>query len=542
MRPGRTSRDGDAGNSGSTNGRSAVRNDPSASLLVPPLATTALVLVTVKLLAHVATNIWTPYEFHRDAFLYMAMGTHLRILHMDFPPLMALISEAVRGIAGTSLFAYRMIPAVAGTAVLLLAILVTRELGGGKHAQVLTAIAVLVNPLFLRSANLFQPVVLDQLWWLLGCYALARLDNSGDARWWLLLGVAGGVGLLGKFSILFFGLAVLVALLLTRHRRAFIGPWPWLAVGIALVLGSPAVMGQVNRGFPVVEQMASLSERQLARVGFGEFVTDQILWQPAGFLLAVIGGAALLAHPTLCRHRVLGWTAIVAFVIFVFLKGKSYYYGPMHPLLFAAGAVTLEQITRDRFRTACTWGAAAGVVAWGVLAIPFGLPLVPPEPMARFSSAIGITTAVRTNWGEYLPLPQDYADMTGWREQAEAVARVYRSLPQAEQADAVLYGRNYGEAGALDFYGRELGLPPVVSLAGSFYLFGPGERTGRVIIFLGVEPEEIRTITCHSLELADRVTNRWGVPEERDVPIVVCRDPDMTLQDFWNQVGHGYWG
>jgi hypothetical protein len=543
MRPGRTSRDGSAGNVvGSTNGHSDVGGAPGTSRLIPPLATAAIVLVAAKLLAHVAANVWTPYEFHRDAFLYMAMGTHLRILHMDFPPLMALISEAVRGIAGDSLFAYRMIPAVAGTAVLLLAVLIARALGGGQRAQALTALAVLVNPLFLRSANLFQPVVLDQLWWLLGCYALARLDDSGDAKWWLLLGVAGGVGLLAKFSILFFGLAVLVALLLTRHRREFLSPWPWLAIGIALVLGSPSVIGQVNLGFPVVEQMASLSERQLARVGFGEFVTDQILWQPVGFLLAVLGATTLLVHPALRRHRVLGWVAIASFGIFVLLKGKSYYYGPMHPLLFAAGAVAVERITRRWLRAALTWGAAAGIIAWGVLAIPFGLPVVPPEPMARFSSAIGITTAVRTNWGEYLPLPQDYADMTGWREQAEAVARVYRSLPSAEQAEAVLYGSNYGEAGALDFYGRELGLPPVVSLAGSFYLFGPGERTGRVIIFLGVEPEEISAISCQSLELADRVTNRWGVPEERDVPIVVCREPDMTLQEFWTQVGHGYWG
>jgi hypothetical protein len=542
MQRSRTDREASAAAVGTGSGHPDGVDAPHASHLVPPLATTAIVLIVAKLLAHVATNIWTPYEFHRDAFLYMAMGTHLRVLHMDFPPLMAVISEAVRGIAGASLFAYRMVPAAAGAAVLLFAVLITRELGGGKRAQVLAALAMLVNPLFLRSANLFQPVVLDQLWWLLGCYALARLDNTGDVKWWLLLGVAGGVGLMTKFSILFFGLAVLIALLLTRHRRAFLGPWPWLAVGIALVLGSPSVIGQVNLGFPVIEQMASLSERQLARVGFGEFVTDQILWQPVGFLLALLGGVTLLVHPTLRRHRVLGWVALTTFGIFVLLKGKSYYYGPMHPILFAAGAIALEQITRHRLRAALTWGAVGGVTVWGVLAIPFGLPVVPPEPMARFSSAIGITTAVRTNWGEYLPLPQDYADMTGWRGQVEAVAQVYRSLPPAEQAEVVLYGRNYGEAGALDFYGRELGLPPVVSLAGSFYLFGPSERTGRIIIFLGVEPDEIHTITCHSLELADRVTNRWGVPEERDVPIVVCREPNMTLQEFWNQVGHGYWG
>jgi 4-amino-4-deoxy-L-arabinose transferase-like glycosyltransferase len=461
---------------------------------------------------------------------------------MDFPPLIALLSQAVRGVAGSSLFALRLVPALAGTAVMLLAILIARELGGGRRAQLLTALAVLINPLFLRTANLFQPVVLDQLWWLLGCYALARLANTGDVKWWLVLGAAGGVGLLTKFSIGFFGLAVLVALLLTPYRRVFLGPWPWIAAGLALVLGSPSVIGQLALGFPVLDQMAALREGQLARVGFGEFVFDQFLMQPAGFFLAVAGALALLLHPALRPYRHLGWIAVAAFTTFVLMQGKSYYFGPMHPVLFAAGAVAIERVTRPRARTALTWSAGALIVLWAGGAVPFGLPIVPPEPMARYSAAIGITTAVRTNWGEYLPLPQDYADMLGWREQTEAVARAYRALTPAEQAQTVLYARNYGEAGALDFYGRELGLPPVISLAGSFYFFGPGERAPDVWIVLGVEPEEITTIDCQSLELADRVANPWGVPEERDVPIVVCRHPSLTPQEFWERVGRPGWG
>jgi 4-amino-4-deoxy-L-arabinose transferase-like glycosyltransferase len=512
------------------------------SVPLQTLSAVALAIVAVKLAAHVAVNIWTPYEFHRDAFLYMAMGSHLRILHMDFPPLMALISETVRGVAGASLFAYRLVPALAGTAVLFLAILLARELGGGQRAQLLTALAVLVNPLFLRAANLFQPVVLDQLWWLLGLYALTRYLNTGAQRWWLLLGVAGGVGLLTKFSIVFFGTAVLIGLLLTPHRRAFLGPWPWAAIGIALLLGSPSVIGQVTLGFPVLEQMTMLQESQLARVGFGEFLFDQILWQPVGLLMGVAGIAVLIMLPHLRPYRVLGWIALTAFAIFVLMNGKAYYFGPIHPLLFAAGAVALERLLRPRLRTVSVPVAAVAIVLWGFAAAPFGLPVVPPEPMARFAGALGITTSVRTNWGEYLPLPQDYADMLGWREKAEAVARVYGALTPTEQAEAVLFARNYGQAGALDFYGRELGLPPVVSLAGSFYNFGPGERPGAVIIFLGLEIDDLDPGSCKSLELADRVVNPWGVPEERDVPILVCRQPSMTLQEFWEREGRPHWG
>lgn len=173
------------------------------------------------------------------------------------------------------------------------------------------------------------------------------------------------------------------------------------------------------------------------------------------------------------------------------------------------------------------------MIGYGLATLPFGLPVVPPEPMARYAKATGITAGVTTNTGEILTLPQDYADMLGWREPADAVARAYRALTEAEQEDVVLYGGNYGEAGALDLYGPGLGLPPVVSLAGSWYSFGPGERAGRTLIFLGVEPEQLDEIACRSLEVAERVTNPWAVPEQQDVPVLVCREPSMTVQELW---------
>jgi hypothetical protein len=498
-------------------------------------------LTGLTLGVHVVANLITPYEFHRDELLYFAMGTHLRLFHMDFPPMIALWSEAVRAIAGTSLFAFRLVPAVAGSMVLLLALLIAKELGGRRLALVLTAIAIIFNPLFLRTANLFQPVVLDQLWWLLGFYALVRLENTDDPKWWLLLGAAGGLGLLSKFSILFFGFAVLIGLMLTRRRRAFLGRWPWVAAGIALLVGSPSVLGQIALGFPVVDQMEGLSQMQLARMTFGGYVMGQVLWGP-GFLLAAAGLVALLIHPHLYRYRLLGWVALTAFLLFAITRGKSYYVGPIYPVLFAAGAVWMNRLSRPRIRAALAWPLAVLMVGHGLATLPFGLPVVPPEPMARYARATGITAGVTTNTGEILPLPQDYADMLGWKEQAEAVARVFQTLTPAERADAVLYGSNYGEAGALDLYGRRLRLPPVISLAGSFFNFGPGTRSGRVVILLGVEPEELDVDSCRSLEVAARVTNRWGVPEQQDVPVLVCREPSLTPQELWTRVAEAQWG
>jgi len=498
-------------------------------------------LVALKLLIHLAAIAVTPYEFHRDEFLYFSMGTHLRLFHMDFPPMIALLSELLRHTVGVSVVTYRLLPALAGTALFALALLCVRTLGGGRRALVLTGVAMLSGPLFLRTASLFQPVVLDQLWWTAALYALLRLEQTDDPRWWWALGLAGGLGLLTKFSIFFIGFGVLVALLATRRRRDLLGPGPWIALGVALVVGSPSLIGQITLGWPVFDQMAPLREGQLARITWGEYLGEQPLMTGPAFLLALAGAVALIGRSALGRYRIVGIAAVATFVLLGALRGKPYYAGPVYPVLFAAGAVWIERLSRARVRAAATWTLGVAAAGYGLMTLPMGLPVLPPERMARYAAALGMTAATQTNTGGQLPLPQDYADMLGWREKADAVALVVASLTPDERARAVLYGANYGRAGALDLYGRRLDLPPVVSLSGSFYLFGPGDRPGDVIVLLGVEPDDMRSIQCASLEMPARVTNPWGVEEERDVPITVCRGPSITVQELWRRRGPD-WG
>jgi 4-amino-4-deoxy-L-arabinose transferase-like glycosyltransferase len=520
-------------------GPAAAPSPTTAPAPLPRLALAALVVVGVKIGLHLVTALITPYEFHRDEFLYFAMGTHLRPFAMDFPPFIAILSEFLRGTVGVSVAAYRLTPAVASLALMLLALAITRRLGGGRRAQVLTALAVLTSPLFLRTGAFFMPVVLDQLWWTLGCYALVRLADDGEPRWWLLLGAAGGLGLLTKFSIGFFAVAVLTALVCTPHRYALRSRWPWLAAALALVLGAPSITGQIILGFPVFGQLGELRDVQLTHVTPGAFAAGQVLMFGPAIVLALLGLGALLTAPALARWRLLGWVAATVMVLFIALRGKPYYVGPIYPLLFAAGGAWLERPGRRRLRAAAAWGIGVLSVAFGIAVLPFGLPIVPPAPMARYAVGAGITTAVTTNVGTTLPLPQDYADMLGWREKAEAVAGVYAALPADEQATAALYGANYGRAGALDLYGRRLGLPPVVSLSGSFYFFGPGERPGPAVILLGVDPEDVNTLACDSVHVVERVRNPWGVDEEQDVPVTLCRGAKRTMQEVWARYVRG---
>jgi hypothetical protein len=233
--------------------------------------------------------------------------------------------------------------------------------------------------------------------------------------------------------------------------------------------------------------------------------------------------------------RAVGWTCIGAFLLLLVLHGKSYYIGPIYPTLFAAGAVAFERWTREwssRAAALVRGLAVVVLVVYGALAAPLELPIFSKETTAAFASRSGMSGATRTNQGVALKLPQDYADMLGWPELAAAVAHAYDSLPPEKRAQTVLIGENYGEAGALEYYGPKLGLPRVVSAAGSYWFFGPGEKPGNVVVTLGVTREDLEKF-FDTVTPAGRVINTWGVPEESDVSIYVAENPRATLQAIW---------
>jgi hypothetical protein len=486
----------------------------------------------VKLLAHFLTVAVTPYGIHRDEFLYLSMGEHLRLWRMDFPPAIALLAKAARGLFGDTLFAIRFFPAVAGTCVLVLAGVIARELGGARFAQWLAMFTILLGALFLRSASLFHPVVLDQLCWILGFLALIKIAQGSRGRWWLVLGVAGGLGLLTKFSIGFFALAALAAILLTPQRRALTTPWPYLAVMMALLVGSPSIIGQVRLDYPVVFNMRDLQGQQLQRITVSEFLMGQLLILGPAILLAGAGLVHLLVNRSMRPYRVVGLTCLIVFLMLLLLHGKAYYVGPIYPTLIAAGAVALGRLPR-RFGQAASLLVIVLVVAWGAIGLPFGLPLVPPAQMARYAAAVGLKAATTTNRGTTLLLPQDYADMLGWEDQVCAVAQVYQSLPADKRARAVLVASNYGEAGALEFFGPRHGLPQHVLLPGSVLLWRPSPGDSYdVLVTVGISPEDLGRF-LRTVRLASRFDHPWMVDEERNVPICVAEEPYGNIQEVW---------
>jgi 4-amino-4-deoxy-L-arabinose transferase-like glycosyltransferase len=497
-----------------------------------PLALGLLIaFAAAKLLLHLLTVAVTPYEIHRDEFLYLAMGQHLHLWRMDFPPMIALLAQAARELFGDNLFAIRFFPALGGTAVVVFTGLIARELGGGRLAQAMAMTTVLVGPLFLRPAALFQPVVLDQLWWTVGFFAVIKILQSPAPRWWGLLGLAGGLGILTKFSIGFFAVGLLTALLLSERRQLFLTRWPYLTGLLALIVGSPSIIGQLRLDFPVVIHMHDLQVHQLQRVTYGEFLMGPVWMLGPAVLLALAGIIHLFRSSTLRPYRAVAWTCVTTFLLLLFLHGKPYYIGPIYPTLIAAGAVALSALSPHAARAA-NIVVLTLILLWAIIGIPFGLPLVPPPQMARLAAAVGIKAAVTTNRGTSLPLPQDFADMLGWEQQVQAVARVYAALPPEKRDRGVLIARNYGEAGALEFYGPRHGLPSRICLPDNYLLWPPTAQPADVVVTLGIPPEDLARF-FRTVPVVSHFDYSWMVEEERHVPICVAETLTRDLRDAW---------
>jgi hypothetical protein len=478
------------------------------------------------------------YGFHRDELLYLAMGDHLDPLRMQFNPAIAFLAEGARALPLPLLSAIHLLSALAVAALTLLTARLAGIMGGNGRAQLLAALGVLVAPLFLRAGALFQPVVFEQLWWTLGALALASLLAGRGSGWWIILGLTLGLGALTKFSVAFFALGVTVAVLLSPLRGRLATRGPWLALLVAVAVGLPSILGQLHWGWPFLEQARLLRAGQLEIVTRGAFVGGQLFMAGAATPLLLAGALGLALSRVLRPYRPLGLLAVTVFLLLLALHGKDYYFGPLHPTLLAAGAVVVTPWLSRR-RTA--WPVALGfLVVGGALLLPLGIPLLPPEAMVRYTARLGITRAVVTNSGTVLSLPQDYADMLGWREQAAAVAAVYHALPESERRHTVIVAGNYGRAGALAVYRQEFDLPYPVSRSGDFYNWGPGQADAEVVIVVGGSVEELSQI-FGQVTMASRVANPRGVEEEQDVGIHLCRLPKKPLGQLWLSLGPD-WG
>lgn len=494
-----------------------------------------IALLTVLRFALPLVTLHSSWEIHRDEFLYFAMGEHLDLFRMQFPPLIALVARASRAVFGESVWAARAPAAAAGALLTTVVLLLTRRLGGGRRAIVVAWLALLAAPLFVRTSVLMHPVVFDQLWASLAIASLTLAARERNPRWWLLVGTALGIGALTKFSIAFIGASVAVtAALIPTLRQQLLTRWPWFAVLIAGLLSIPSISGQIAHDWPFLQQMDALRRTQLDRVGAAEFLSGQLMMLAAASICVVAGVIAAVRGNSAERVPVVAAASMVGLMLAA--HGKPYYAGPAYPAVIAIGALAIERASAKRRLVGI---AVPSLIAVGAAALwPVGVPSLAPARMIRYAAALGAAEAVKTNQGVTLQLPQDFADMLGWRTLSDSVGAIVARLPADQRADLTVAGSNYGQAGALAFHHQRVGIPYPISTAGDFFAWGPGTASGNTVIVVGA-PEDTSDLAkiFASVEQLQIIRNPDGVPEEQAVAIFRARAPRQSLASIWRTLG-----
>lgn len=492
-------------------------------------------LSLIKLVIHFLAS--GQYGYFRDELYYMACGENLDFGYVDHPPLIALVTRFSRLILGDSLFAIRFLPAISGALVVFLTGLIVRELGGKRSAIILAAVAVIIAPIYLSVGNFLSMNVFDFLFWTLAAFILIRILKSENDKLWLVLGAVLGLGLQNKHSIFFFGFGLLVGLFLTPYRKYLYSSWLSIGVLIAFIFILPNLVWQFIHGWPSVEFIRNASQFKNLPLSPLEFLVGQILeMHPFCFPLLFLGLIFFLFSKYGKTTRVFGWMYLAIFALFMVTRAKTYYIAPIYPVMFAAGAVGIEKIIENWNFSWLKPAVLAFLLGGGVLTAPLALPILPIKVYIKYSEFLGLAPPGSEDhvMGK---LPQHYADMFGWPEMTESVSRVYLKLSPGDQAKCAIFAQNYGEAGAIDFFGRQYGLPKALSGHNSYWLWGPRDYTGEVVIIIGGDAADYTRI-FKSVEQAGLFTHEYVMPYENNLPIFVCREPQFTISEIWPQLKH----
>jgi len=396
-----------------------------------------------------------------------------------------------------------------------------KDMGGGRAAQVVAACASI--PFSLGAGALMQYMTFDYFAWVLTAFFLVRLLKTSNPRYFLLVGASIGLGMLAKYTMLFFGAGILIGLLLSDARKYFRTIWPWLGLLISLLLVSPNFFWQAQHHFITYDFLRFIHLRDVAEGLTSTFLPDQLELTLLSFPLWIAGLYFSLRSRQPRNLRALGWTFLVTLLLFVIAEGRGYYLAPAYPMLYAAGAVwgerwlcTLNSARGQAVRVAVTAALALNIL--GATAV--ALPLAPiNSPWFRLADRVNLTLR----------------DEIGWQDLVCTLAQLRDSLPAESRAHLGILAENYGEVGAINLYGPARGLPPAISGVNSSWERGYGDPPPQILIVVGF-PRAFVEASFDSCRLGAQNTNSLGVVNEETTErrdIFLCGPPKAGWPQFW---------
>ena len=472
------------------------------------------------------------YQAHRDEYLYMTEGKHLAWGFMEVPPMLAILAW-INHFFGEGLFLIKFWPAIFGAGTFILTARIVSSLGG-KTFAILLAFLPFIFTGYIRLFYLFHPNFLDAFFWTLNAYALFYFINTTKNSWLYLFGISVGLGMMSKYSTAFYTLSLLAGLVFSQHRTIFLNKHLYFGGILALCIFFPNMYWQYKHQFPVIAHMKELQEEQLQFQSPIKFIIGQLLMLLPCLFLWLRGLLYLLFNKKGSSYRIFGLAYLFVITLLIFLQGKDYYAIGAYPILIAFGSYQFEQyaINRSAF---VKYSPIAICILLGLFIYPLLLPIANPALLSAYYQKTGLNKSGAFEWEDHKKhtLPQDFADMLGWREVAIATGKVYQSLSLEEQKNTMVYCRGYYFAGALNYYAKEAGLPEVYSDNASFLIWMPKKYQIKNLLVLAhniPEKDDVVFQQFEKMTVKDSLINPYF--RESGIKIILYQNGNDSLNSY----------
>jgi Dolichyl-phosphate-mannose-protein mannosyltransferase len=467
----------------------------------------------------------TRYGFHRDELYFLECARHLQASYVDQPVLTPLLAWVSLKLFGVSLLGLRMWPALAAWATVVVAALTAREFGGGRRAQLLTAVATATMPAVLGADHLFGPTAFDVLAWASLALIVVRIGRTGDLRWWLAAGLVLGLGLANKHSVGFFALALLVGTLLSGGRRMVLNRWFLAGAAIAVAFTIPDIWWQAQHQWATFAMTRALAQENGGAGNIASWVIGQLLMTALVMVVLWVAGLRFLWRSGQPLWRGLAWAYAILFVFFALTTGgKIYYLAGAYIYLLAAGAVALD--ARFAARKHLLRALLVATAALTGLALLITLPVLPPADLGGTQKINSVL-----------------AESVGWPQLVGSVHTVWFSLPAKQRANAVIFTSNYGEASAINILGQGTGLPQAVSGHNTYWWWGPGNPHATTVVAVMPGPEDGGGDAAYlaqfftSVRAVATLSNPYGLHnQEWHGHVYLCTGPRHPWGQMWQQL------
>ena len=476
------------------------------------------------------------YEPHRDEFLYLAEGSHPAFGFMEVPPLLSVFAWITQ-LFGNGMFWIKCWPSLFGALNFILVgkIVISR---GGRQFALFLLFCCLIFSAYIRVHFLFQPNFLEIFFYTLIAYGLIRHIDTSENKWLYVAALGAGFGLLSKYSVAFYLVSLVPALLLTPQRKIFLNRHFYYAAGVAFLIFLPNLVWQYVHHFPVAYHMNELASTQLQHISSSSFLIDQITMFMPCYFVWVTGFFYLLITQNNRPYIFLCYAYLGVIGILIGFDGKSYYSLGLYPPLLGFGSLAIEEWAAGK-RYFLRYVISCIIILIGIDFTFIGLPVMAPAKMETFYRKTNAAKTGFLRWEDQRdhPLPQDFADMLGWNEMARKVSEAYHSLNSSQQAHTIIFCNNYGMAGAVNYYGKKYHLPEAYSGNASFLYWIPDSVSYQNIVLITGDPNDMQRPFIRMFASAKRT----GIVEdpyarENGTQVILLEGANDAFRKFFNDM------